>query len=253
VKHGKVFALRYNKPMLSESNPILKISDLAISLDGETVIKDISFKLEEGGSLAIIGPNGAGKTVFLRALLGMIPYRGKIEWAQNVRIGYVPQKIDADRHLPVNFKNLLTAKADILRLPRAEVDEISKAVDLNPKIMEMPIGHLSGGQFQRALIALALLGNPNVLLLDEPTASIDASGEQQIYELVYRLQEERGMTAILVSHDLSFVYRYATKVLCINRAGLCFGPPEETLTPEILEKLYGGKMKYVHHAHGGQQ
>ena len=97
-----------------------------------------------------------------------------------------------------------------------------------------PVGHLSGGQFQRALIAFALLGKPNVLILDEPTASIDKPGEEQMYELVHRLQDEYGMTVILVSHDLSFVYQYATKVLCLNKVGLCFGAPEEALTPEVL-------------------
>ncbi len=230
---------------------ILTIKELSVEFEGEAVLTNLSFSLEKGDGLAVIGPNGAGKTVLLRALLGMMPdHHGTIEWAPDVRIGYVPQKIDADRHLPVNVHNLLTAKASILKLPQSEIDDTIKTVGLDKKILETPVGHLSGGQFQRALIAFALLGKPNVLILDEPTASIDGPGEEQIYELVHRLQDKYEITTILVSHDLSFVYRYATKVLCLNKVGVCFGTPQEALTPQVLEQLYGGPMKYYHHLHG---
>ncbi len=228
---------------------ILTVTGLTVAFGGEAPILDhISLALEPGDSLALIGPNGAGKSVFLRALLGMVPYHGTIEWSKDTRIGYVPQKIDADRHLPINLHNLLEAKASVMNIAHAEIGKIIKTVGLDQKILTTPIGHLSGGQFQRALIAFALLGKPNVLILDEPTASIDKPGEEQVYELVHRLQDEYEMTIITVSHDLSFVYRYATKVLCINKESLCFGSPEEALTPEVLEKLYG-PHKYYHHFH----
>jgi zinc transport system ATP-binding protein len=227
---------------------ILTVSDVSVAFGDETAIDRISLSLGAGDALAIIGPNGAGKSVFLRTLLGTVPYRGTITWAPDTRIGYVPQKIDADRHLPVNFRNLLTAKAALLALTKKDVDTVVKAVGLDVKIMETSVGHLSGGQFQRALIAFALLGKPNVLILDEPTASIDKPGEEQMYELVHRLQDQYAMTVILVSHDLSFVYRYATKVLCLNKTGLCFGAPEEALMPKILEELYGSH-KYFHYFH----
>ncbi|MGC9598767.1 MAG: metal ABC transporter ATP-binding protein [Minisyncoccia bacterium] len=239
----------------------LTVSGLNVTFGGKTALRDISFKLEKGDALAVIGPNGAGKSVLLRALLGMIPYRGTIAWAPGTRIGYVPQKIDADRHLPINFHNLLAAKSATLRLAKAEAGAVADAVGITKKILETPVGHLSGGQFQRALIAFALLGlpsstshdearlgEPSVLLLDEPTASIDESGEEQVYELVHRLQDQYDMTTILVSHDLNFVYQYATKVLCLRTSELCFGPPDEALTKDVLEKLYG-PHKYFHHFH----
>jgi zinc transport system ATP-binding protein len=231
---------------------ILEVKNAGVSFDDEAVVKNVTFDLDEGESLAIIGPNGAGKTVFLRALLDMVPHDGEITWHEKTKIGYVPQKIDADRHLPINFKNLLTAKAAVIGASRADVNGIVKTVGLDQKIMQTPVGHLSGGQFQRALIAFALLGNPNVLIFDEPTASIDKPGEEQMYELIHRLQDEYAITVILVSHDLSFVYRYATKVLAINKNEICFGPPEEVLTPQALEKLYGGPTKFYHvmHDHG---
>ncbi len=229
-------------------SPVLDVRDLTVVFDGAAMVKDVSFALEPGDAFAIVGPNGAGKSVILRALLGMIPYRGTIAWAPGIRIGYVPQKIDADRHLPINVKNLLRAKAATLGLPANDIEEIIGTVGLDEKILGTPVGHLSGGQFQRALIAFALLGKPSVLILDEPTASIDKQGEEQVYELVHRLQDSYEMTVIIVSHDLNFVYKYASKVLCVNREGLCFGPPDEVLTPEILEKIYG-PHKYFHHFH----
>jgi ABC-type Mn2+/Zn2+ transport system ATPase subunit len=117
-------------------------------------------------------------------------------------------------------------------------------------MLEIPVGHLSGGQFQRGLIGFALIGNPNVLLLDEPTASIDEPGEEHIYELIHRLQDQYNLAVITVSHDLSFVYRYATKVLCLNRRSVCMGAPREALTPEVLEQLYGPSHGYYQHCHG---
>ena len=106
--------------------------------------------------------------------------------------------------------------------------------------MEEPIGTLSGGQFQRLLLAFALLGDPHVLLFDEPTAGVDEPGDERIYETIRRLKLEGGLTLLLISHELSLVYRYATNVLCLGRGRAWFGPPIEILTPERLEALYGG-------------
>src|SRR5262249_10852510 len=147
--------------------------------------------------------------------LNLVPYSGEIIWAPHVRIGYVPQKIDADVHLPLTFKDLFAAKCRTLRVPFQDIDEVSARVGLTRELMQTPVGHVSGGQFQRGLVGFALLGEPNVLLLDEPTASIDEPGEEHIYQLIHRLQDEFGLASIMVSHDLSFVFRYATKVLCL--------------------------------------
>ncbi len=227
--------------------PILSVKNLAVRLDGAELIKNVSFELEKGDSLAVIGPNGSGKTTLLKALLKLLPYSGEIDWAPGVRLGYVPQKIDADRHLPINLQNLLEAKADILKLPAKEVDAAAETVGIGAKILKTPMGHLSGGQFQKALIAFALLGNPNVILFDEPTASLDELSEEHIYDLIHELQDNRGITVVLISHDLSVVSQYATKVLCLNKEALCFGSPEDALTTETLRKLYSAPHKYFHH------
>jgi len=228
---------------------VLEVNNLAVTLDGREILKDISFALERGESLAIIGPNGSGKTVLLKTLLGFLPYSGEMRWATGVRLGYVPQKIEADRHLPINFRNLLLAKAGVMNLKKSAIDEVIKEIHLTQEILKTPVGVLSGGQFQKCLIAFALLGKPEVVLFDEPTASVDEVGEEQIYELIHRLEDDYGITPIVVSHDLSFVYRYAAKVLCLNRQGLCFGTPQEALTPKILHELYGRPFAHYYHQH----
>lgn len=230
---------------------MLHVKNLTVTLNGNRILHDLSFDLKKGENLAVIGPNGSGKTVLLKTLLGMFPYKGTIEWHEKPRIGYVPQKIEADRHLPLNFENLFAAKADILKLSPREVKETTETVHIDTRILKTPVGHLSGGEFQRALIGFALLGSPSLLLFDEPTASIDVSHEQQIYETLHELQEKYNLTVIVVSHDLSFVYRYATKVLCLNEEMLCFGEPQDILNTETLKSLFGGNVKYYHHLEHG--
>jgi ABC-type Mn2+/Zn2+ transport system ATPase subunit len=121
------------------------------------------------------------------------------------------------------------------------MEQVTSELNLSPEFVSLGIGTLSGGQFQKALIALALLGRPNVLLFDEPTASLDELSEERIYELIHALQQRKGM------HDLSVVYRYANRVLCLSKGKPCMGSTKEILTPEMLEELYGATPKYYRH------
>jgi len=226
---------------------ILSVKDLTVNLDGRNIISGLSFELHERELLAIIGPNGAGKTVLLRTLLHLLPYHGKIEWMDGARVGYVPQRIAADRQLPLSASYLLNAKARFLKLTHADIERAAAVANLTPDLLNDNMGILSGGQFQKVLIAAALLGQPNIILFDEPTASLDELTEERVYELLHRLKEEHGITVVLVSHDLSLVYRYATMVLCIGKGKPCFGPPKEVLTPEALEALYSAPPKYYQH------
>jgi len=211
------------------------------------VLQDLSFEVNSGDCLAIIGPNGAGKSVLLKSLQTLIPFEGLVQWSPEARLGYVPQSVAADRQLPLRVGELLAAKARFLRLDDQETEHVSSELNLSPEFANAAIGTLSGGQFQKVLIAFALLGSPNVLLFDEPTASLDELNSERIYELVHDLQSQSGMTTILVSHDLSVVYRYATRVLCLSKGKLCMGPPKEILTPEMLEEVYGAPLKYYRH------
>jgi zinc transport system ATP-binding protein len=230
---------------------LLKVRNLSVELEQQSIIQRLSFELEAGEILSILGPNGAGKTLLLKALLNLIPYSGEIVWTEDLRLGYVPQKIDADRHLPLTYRDLFISKCRIAKVAVTEIERIARSVGLTNEMLKTPVGHLSGGQFQRGLIGFALIGKPNVLLLDEPTASLDEPGEEHIYELIHRLQDQYHLAVITVSHDLSFVYRHATKVLCLNRHILCMGTPQEALTAEVLEQLYGPSYSYYSHDHVG--
>lgn len=231
---------------------LLTVRNLTIQIEDKLIVEDLSFDLASRERLSILGPNGAGKTVLLKALLNLVPYSGEIVWSPDVRIGYVPQKIDAEIHLPLTFNDLFHAKCTTLKVPPQQVDEVSTTIGLTRELMATPVGHLSGGQFQRGLIGFALLGSPNVLLLDEPTASVDEPGEEHIYELIHRLQEQHELASIMVSHDLSFVFRYATTVLCLNRQQVCFGAPRDALSHDVLERLYGESVGFYHHNHREQ-
>ena len=229
------------------TGPLLSVRNLGVAFGDRVVLRELSFEVSSGDCLAIIGPNGSGKTVLLKALQHLIPYQGDIHWSQGARLAYVPQSVAADRQLPLSVGELLAAKARFLRLANQEMSDVSSQLNLPPEFVAAGLGTLSGGQFQKVLIAFALLGRPNVLLFDEPTASLDELTEERIYELLHALHSQRGITIILVSHDLSVVYRYANRVLCVSKGTVCIGSPKEILTPETLQEVYGAPLKYYDH------
>jgi len=228
--------------------PVLEVERLTVRFGRMVVLRDLSFTVQTGDALAIIGPNGSGKTVLFKALIGALPYDGAIRWAPGTRIGYVPQKLDIERDLPVTGLDFLHAKADVLGTPRHDAARVLELVNLSPALARQRIGALSGGQFQRLLVAFALLGDPTVLLFDEPTAGVDEPGEETLYAMIRRLHETAGLTLLLISHELNLVYRYATAVLCLGRqGGSCYGPPVDVLTPARLQEMYGAPMRFHNH------
>lgn len=228
----------------------LEVRELSVRFGANTVLSRLSFSVEQGASLAIIGPNGAGKTVLFKALIGAIPYEGGILWAPGTRIGYVPQKLDIERDLPITGDDLVRAKAAVTRSSAEDTLKALALARVESDVSRRPIGALSGGQFQRLLVAMALVGRPTVLLLDEPTAGVDEPGQERLNQTIDRLRHELGLTVLLISHDLSVVYRHASRVLCLARSEVCVGPPKEVLTPAILQELYGAPVHYhVHDEH----
>jgi len=225
----------------------LEVSGLTVRFGQRTVLENLAFAVAAGRTLAVIGPNGSGKTVLFKALIGALPHDGTVDWAPGTRIGYVPQKLDVERDLPLSGMDLLQARAGIGGLARGEVGGALALVQLSPDTAAQPIGTLSGGQFQRLLLAFALMGRPSVLLFDEPTAGVDEPGQEEIYALFRRLQRERGLTLLLISHELSLVYRYADEVLCLSRRRAWLGPPVSILTPERLGEAWGAPLSlHVH-------
>jgi len=221
---------------------ILEVENLSVELNGVKIIKELSFRVQEGEIVTILGPNGAGKTTLLKTLLGMIPYKGKIQWKEGIKKGYVPQRLPFIKDFPLTVKEFFRLKEN----SEEKIKKVVKAVGLE-KFLDRRIGNLSSGEFQRTLIAWALLKNPEVLLFDEPIAGIDIRGEETIYSLLLKLNKKRKLTVLLVTHDLSVVFRFSSYVICLNRQPVCQGKPKRVLTPEALEKLYGTEIKFYSH------
>jgi zinc transport system ATP-binding protein len=232
------------------SDIALTVKDLSVVLDGVEILNNVSFTVKQGEALAVIGPNGAGKTVLFRALLGLLPHTGTVTWRPGSKIGYVPQRFSVDPSAPVTAMEFFLLQSPKFWRPRAEflsrVDHELALVGLDRSVLQKNIGELSGGQTQRLLIAWAMLQSPEVLLLDEPTAGVDAGFEDNIHSLIHKVQTERGTSILLISHDLSVVYQYAQNVLCLNKSVVCHGRPVEVLNPEALTGLYGNTGYYRH-------
>lgn len=230
---------------MQEDSKILEVSGLKVTIDGQEVLTDLSFDLHQGEVMTILGPNGAGKTMLLRALLDTVPHQGRVAWKKGIGIGYVPQRLPYIKNIPLSVADFFALRTG----GRANVREMLQSVDLDADAEKKLISDFSSGQFQRILIAWALARNPDVLLFDEPTTGVDVSGEETVYSLLSRLQRERNLTMVLVTHDLAVVHRLSSVVLCLNKELVCMGPPLSTLTPENLRQLYGTEVKFYQHHH----
>ena len=223
---------------------LLKVENLSVELDGLSIIKGVSFELKENEVLAVVGPNGAGKSVLLKTLLGLFPAAGgKIEWSPGVKFGYLPQRFNIDRYLPMTMEEFLNLKPN----PKYSVSEVLKMVGIDKHWLLKNLATFSSGQLQKILLAWAIIDQPQVLLFDEPTENVDVVSQESIYDLLHHLQDELNIAVILISHDLNIVYRYANQVLCLNHAMTCYGEPREILTTKTLSELYGDHAFFHHH------
>jgi zinc transport system ATP-binding protein len=233
--------------------PILSVKDLNVQFNSHKILEDISFEVKRDDTLAIIGPNGAGKTVLFKCLLGLLPYTGKIEWAPDAKIGYVPQRLYVGKDLPLTVEEFLHFKEKDTKKIEEILEQVGFSEDENhakhrgKRLLSSKLGVLSGGEFQRVVIAFALLGKRNVLLFDEPTSGVDVSAELTVYSLIEKLKKESDLTIIFISHELQVVYQHAASVLCLNKEKVCFGPPRNVIDKKSLQKLYGGDVHFHHH------
>ena len=242
--------------------PLIDAADVSVVLGGRAVLEGVSLEVQSGETVALIGPNGAGKTTLLRVLLGLLPYQGRVQVlgkpperltrADRQQIGYVPQALQFDRTMPLLTRELLWAMLGERFHNRAAMEGVLAAVDA-AHLLDKPIRTLSGGELQRIIIAAALAQQPKLLLLDEPATGIDIGVRVQFYALIERLRAEQGMGILIVSHDLSVVSRYATRVVCIHHRLICTGAPDEVLQMPLLETLYGHPVGVYTHASSHQQ
>ena len=216
---------------------ILKVRNLNVRLDHQSIIENLSFEVKKGEVLTILGPNGAGKSVLLKTLIGLLPYKGEIEWAKELKIGYVPQRLPFIKEIPLTIKDFFNLKGN----PEKETETILNSVGFKEDFSRKKIGDLSSGQFQRVLIAWGLVGNPQALLFDEPMTGVDISAEETIYNLLGKLKGERDLTILLVTHDLSVVYKFSTDVICLNKQPICYGPPPGSFDPGKPAKALWGR------------
>jgi len=241
---------------------VIKIRDLHFNYGDVPILEDINIDIQQKEFIGMVGPNGSGKTTLLKIILGLlVPDHGTVEVlgkppVQSVKnVGYMPQFAPFTRDFPISVEETVLmgrlgktssmgffSKED--KQLAAESMEAVEVLDLRKR----SIGSLSGGQLQRALIARALTCNPEIMILDEPTANVDMKVEKDIFDLLKKLNEK--ITIIVVTHDIGFISQYIDRVACINRTLICH--PTSELTGETIENLYGTHVHMVHHHHEGE-
>ncbi len=235
--------------------PTISVKNLTYKFGDFVALDNISFAIKQGEMTAIIGPNGSGKTTLLKNIIGVYePFAGSIKIfgkdpSQIVKsIGYVPQKFEFDRDIPITvYEFMALEKCEEKKHNRTNIHKSLQEVGLI-NIEKNKLGELSGGQFQRVMIAKALLHEKAILIFDEPSTGIDIAGEQTIYDLIKKINKEKGATCLIVSHELNIVNKYADTVICLNKKMICSGAPETVITPENIKQLYGISAG-LYHAH----
>lgn len=248
-----------------QGNLVVDAREVYVTIQGNPVLRGVNLQIPKGEVVALIGPNGSGKTTLLRCLLGLQKMdRGEISLfgERSLRralpkVGYVPQRLSLDRSFILSVREFLALRLHETRhwfwKKHSDVDGVICAhlreVGIEA-LLDRPVAQLSGGQLQRVLIAFALLNSPELLLLDEPTAGVDSPGERTFYELISDVHKERRLTVVLVSHDLSMVYKHASWVYALNGVICCEGTPEHVMNAESLRVAYGLHVSpYGHHHH----
>jgi len=249
----------------AKSVPAVRLAGVRAAYDGRPALDDVTFDVGEGTFTALIGPNGAGKSTCLKLLLGLVrPQAGRVEVFGETAgsgasgIGYVPQSVEIPKGFPISVEEVALMgrygalgpgrrpKADDRERVRFALEQVHLA-DLAPRRFQ----DLSGGQQQRALIARALVGEPRLLLLDEPTAGLDSGARARFYALVCDLQHAQGLTLLCATHDLDVVGDHADNLILLDRTVQAHGPPDEVLQSEAMSRAYPFPKAHVHeHSHG---
>ncbi len=237
---------------------IIEIKNVSFSYGKEVVLENINLNIHKGDYLGIIGPNGGGKTTLLKLILGLLkPQKGMI-YLSSLPIGYVAQKVtNFDNNFPISVRDVVSQgriadRGLIHRLTSDDWKTVDQAIDLVglSAYKDRLIGDLSGGQQQRVFIARAITGrHQHVIILDEPTAGVDKNSQENFYSLLKKLNQQLGMTIILVSHDIDVIASETTELACINKHLIYDNNPENFLRSEKLKKLYGGGVRFVFHTH----
>ncbi|MDH3596348.1 MAG: zinc ABC transporter ATP-binding protein ZnuC [Rhodospirillales bacterium] len=238
-----------------QGEPLVSVSQVEVDFDGRTVLSAVDLAVHAGEILTLIGPNGSGKTTLIRVVLGLLkPASGRVRRRAGLRIGYIPQRLHVDETLPLTVERFLRLCA-----PRARgrFSEVLAEVGAG-HLLESALQAVSGGELKRILLAQALLRDPDLLVLDEPSAGVDVTGQAELYALIKSIRDSRRCGVLLVSHDLHLVMAATDRVICLNHHVCCTGRPEAvSRDPEYLA-LFGPELAerlavYSHehdHRHG---
>lgn len=220
----------------TETVPLVACSGLGVRRDGRWLIRDIDMSVARSEIVSVVGPNGGGKTTLIKALIGVErPSAGRIERAPGLAVGYVPQRLAVDRTMPLTVGRLMTL------VRRAAPPAVAGALAQTgvAHLHDRAVQALSGGELQRVLIARALLGAPDLLVLDEPVQSVDFTGQVELYQLIAALRDRLGCGVLMVSHDLHVVMRATDRVICLAGHVCCTGVPGDvSRNPEYL-RMFG--------------
>ena len=240
-----------SSPVDATTRSIVRGERLTLGYRHRVVVRDLSFQIHRGDILGIVGPNGCGKTTLLRSILQLIPpLRGRIERDPSSIVSYIPQRDRLDTMLPITALEVVlmgcTARAGVLR--RTHTRDRAAALSALARVDVLALGpqlfrNLSGGQQQRVLLARALAAEPDVLVLDEPTAGMDIASEASILALLRGLNRTRGVTILIVTHLLSLALNFATSIMLMGADEILCGPVDEVLTEDRLTALYGSPIQ----------
>lgn len=235
---------------MTEPATLIETHDLSVH-HGKTLALDaVNMRVAEGEIVTIVGPNGSGKTTLLKALIGALsPSHGSVSRHASLRIGYMPQKLMIDPTLPITVNRFLSLDGPRSRIGIAAALYQAGATGLEARQM----ANLSGGQMQRVLLAQALRKDPNLLILDEPTAGLDQPGAAQLYRHIEALRKDRGCAVLMVSHELHVVMSASDRVICLNGHICCHGAPGVVASAPEYQKLFGsgtgGALALYRHEH----
>jgi ABC-type Mn2+/Zn2+ transport system ATPase subunit len=235
---------RAGSPIMNDD--LLTMSNLAIGYEGHAVLSGISLSVARSSFTAILGANGSGKSTLLKTLLGIQrPVSGELRFLGQPVFGYVPQSVELDTLYPLTgFDVALMGVYGRIRagrlLPRGEQDFVQECLRATAAdgFARKKFSQLSGGQKQRVLIARALATKPDVLVLDEPTAGVDAAATHALLEFISRIHQERRLTILLVTHDLPLVRKHAEQVIWLHEGKILHGTVRELLTPERMAEIF---------------
>ncbi|MGE0628132.1 MAG: ATP-binding cassette domain-containing protein [Hyphomicrobiaceae bacterium] len=248
--HGHAHGVASHAPLPFDPTALISARGVSLTRSGRTLLEDIDFDISAGEIVTVIGPNGSGKTTLVRVLLGLIaPDTGEIRRHPDLRVGYAPQRFDVDQAIPMTVERFLRLGTPASDQMIAKVlDEVGTSGKGGRQI-----SNLSGGEFQRVLLARALLRKPTLLVLDEPVRGVDYIGEADLYDLIGRLRDTHGLGVLLISHDLHVVMARSTRVVCVNRHVCCSGVPQAVARHPEYVRLFGqeaaGAFAIYQHEH----